>query len=367
MIGNPKMVAAIGDLLKRSTCLSMGLATSHTMCQQLIYNSNNIYFFNQKITIAAYHKGKHVGSCRRIPVKLQRKLRPSNKEQAELLEENINMNSKYMSMTCQILKAELRKRNLKVSGKKAELVQRLCRYDNNGDNLRTKSVRQAQKCKKKSMEEGKVILKGQSYLSPDVNQSVINYAKDTYVRHVSTTTAANVKKGQHTIDFNKPAKKVFDPVQHVSDSCNHNLDNNASVHVKKMRATNASSKTKFEAVASPEASNLKKFTVEKASAEKGSIMDGSALRKKLKSVSKKFTDENSTKEHATSKEKSFEQISNGFNKKGITRLNSKTNTKSEKGSANFSDFGKRDILFWGLFSVLTILWWSGTNKDEINN
>lgn len=146
----------------------------------------------------------------------KREVHSTPKKDAILL--NMNNNSRYSSMNCQGLKMECRRRGLKVSGRKLELIQRLSRADesqmlkSNTRNFGTIPEPTPAKPAKKTVK------KSRRKLSTAVKHTTKSKAtaKSASVRTFTETASKAAKDDTSKIEFYKPPPPVKKQIDHIN-------------------------------------------------------------------------------------------------------------------------------------------------------
>ncbi|VEU21045.1 DEKNAAC102019 [Brettanomyces naardenensis] len=154
---------------------------------------------------------------------IHRAVHSTSKKETILLDLNNDSRAKYASMNCQGLKMELKRRGLRVSGKKLDLIQRLCQADSSqltkSSSTSTRSFSTTMETPteraKKSKRRTKKVQKRE--LSTQKHETVAkpSETKKVACRAVSTSTAVKAKDDSSRIDYFKPAKKEGEPIEHI--------------------------------------------------------------------------------------------------------------------------------------------------------
>lgn len=155
----------------------------------------------------------------------ERNVHSTSKQQTSLLDMNSARETKYSSMNCQGLKMELRRRGLKVSGRKLELIQRLCQSDethitgSNSSRLfstskrsNTRHKRHRKSNKKPQTQKRQIGTIAKDKAKPKTKKTI----KIVSNRKLSTTSSLKAKDDKSSIDYYKPEKPVKPEVEHIS-------------------------------------------------------------------------------------------------------------------------------------------------------
>ncbi|QPG73143.1 hypothetical protein FOA43_000449 [Brettanomyces nanus] len=164
-----------------------------------------------------------------------RTVHSTSKKETILFDLNNGSKSKYGSMNCQGLKMELRRRGLKVSGKKLELIQRLCQADetrmSQGSNANTSSrafsttkvsngrlPMKESKAKRQRTKKAKSIQQVAQFEIRKVStlhKVPEKQAIASLTRSLSSSSPVEAKDDTSNIDYFRPAKKEAPPVEHL--------------------------------------------------------------------------------------------------------------------------------------------------------
>ena len=370
-----KIARTMRSILKQNARYVRSLCSSSYRCKGTIYSNSIKYILNKRIDISAYRKGKPTGVSPGISNKLKRSIHSTYHKQIDVHEAIKGANSKYRMMTCQKLKAELRKRSLKVSGKKAELIHRLCQYDSNSHYSVAKPSKESEKSTKIKRNASNVSTIMRTPSPSNAKKLHNKSSKDVHTRHVSTTATANLKNDKHTTDLYKPAKKTNAPAHHVSiQGAFSRKSNNKKIHVKTSAAIKLSDKLKhsFKPVVTSKSHVGKDFTIIEKSHEGDVSEKCKNVPQNVQHISKGDVHAKTTlNESVACKEKSLERLSKRLKEGEIINLESSVENKFKTESANETsdplEFGVRDILFWGTFSICSLLWFGGARKDGRND